>query len=133
MIFSEPSFLGDSYTEVEVLKVFSAMGIGGDEAFDAFFGGVFPVAPVEVVAFWFGVEFNGGAVGCTSVDDFGKIHWVGLTDEEESPTRVSKDFDVRVFDRFDNALGHGVLVHAHGLVDGGDGDVELGKEFVVEV
>ncbi len=82
------------------------MGVGVDAAFDAFFLGVPPPAPVHVETPGTGVEFDDGAGFCGGVDDGGDVDVVGGALEQQAASEVAEHGDVWVFDGADDALGH---------------------------
>lgn len=118
---------------MEVLELVGVVGVGVDRAEDAGFGGALPPAPVHVEAHGVGVELEDGS-GCDgAVDDFLVVDGVGFAFEEETSGEVADHVDVGVLHGADDAGGHFGFGEGEGVVDGGDGVVELFEDAVVKV
>jgi hypothetical protein len=113
--------------------VVGAVGVAVDDAFDAFFLGVMPEAPVHVESHGAGVEFDPGAVFGAGINDGGLVDFVGFALEKQASGEVAHDLDVGILHNADEALGHFGFALGETLVDAGDDDIEFGEEVIVEI
>ena len=109
------------------------MRIGIDRALYPLLFGQRPPAPVHVEPPGAGIDFDDRAGLGGRLDDCGDVHPIGITGEQETAREMPHHRDMRIANRADDPLGHGLLIGRKSRVNRRDDIVERQEHLVGKI